>query len=259
MSFDITELSVCYGATPVISSLSDQWPEAQVTALIGCNGAGKSTLLQAFAGLLPMTGSLQLAGAPISVADCRRQIAYMPQDTSATSSLTVLEVVLLGRLGKLGMRVPPSLVDEAMSALSIFGLIPLHKKCLDEISGGQRQLVFLSQALFREPKVLLLDEPTAALDLRHQLLVLEQIRLHARQNGTIIGVAMHDLNLAAQFADRLIGLQGGKKITAGPAEEVLTPANLKTMYGIDADVTRGAYGQLQVFPLRASQHKAPSL
>ncbi len=253
MSFLISDLNASYGATPVIRSLSDQWPKGQITALIGCNGAGKSTFLKALAGLTPSTGELHLNGTLMTPADRRRHIAYMPQDTSATSSLTVLEVVLLGRLGTLGMRVPSSLVDEAMSALSVFGLTSLHTRRLDEISGGQRQLVFLSQALFREPRILLLDEPTAALDLRHQLLVLERLRKHAGQNGTVVGVAMHDLNLAAQFADRLIGLQGGKKITAGPAEQVLTPTNLKIMYGIDADVSRGTFGQLQVFPLRAAE------
>lgn len=253
MSFSIEDLNVSYGVTPVIHSLSDAWPDGQITALIGCNGVGKSTFLKALAGLTPSTGTLRLDGAVMSQADCRHHIAYMPQDTSASSSLTVLEVVLLGRLGTLGMRVPASLVDNAMSALSVFGLIPLQTRRLDEISGGQRQLVYLSQALFREPRVLLLDEPTAALDLRHQLMVLERLRLHAEQNGTVIGVAMHDLNLAAQFADRLIGLQGGRKITAGLAEHVLTPANLKAMYGIDADVSRGVFGQLQVVPLRAAE------
>lgn len=258
MSFGITDFSVSYGATPVIRSLSDQWPMGQITALIGCNGAGKSTLLKALAGLQPSTGTLHLGGAPMSTADCRCTIAYMPQDTSATSSLTVLEVVLLGRLGTLGMRVPASLVTEAMSALSVFGLSPLQTRRLDEISGGQRQLVFLSQALFREPRIMLLDEPTAALDLRHQLLVLEQLQRHARRTGTIIAVAMHDLNLAAQFADRLIGLKGGKRIASGPAYQVLTPANLKAMYGIEADVTQGVHGQLQVFPIRASEQAPQS-
>ncbi len=252
MSFSISDLNVRYGRTPVIRAVSDQWPTGQITALIGCNGAGKSTFLKALAGLTPAQGDLHLEGEPMSLADRRHHIAYMPQDTSAMSSLTVLEVVLLGRVRTLGMRVPACLVDEAMSALSVFGLTTFHTRRLDEISGGQRQLVYLSQALFRQPRVLLLDEPTAALDLRHQLLVLERLHLHARQNGTAIGVAMHDLNLAAQFADRLIGLQGGQKIAAGPAEHVLTPANLKRMYGIEADVSRGAFGQLQVFPLRAA-------
>jgi iron complex transport system ATP-binding protein len=109
VSFKISKFSVAYGGTSVIRSLTDNWHSGQITALIGCNGAGKSTLLKALAGLEPSTGLLHFDDAPMALADCRRDIAYMPQDTSATSSLTVLEVVLLGRLGTLGMRVPPAL------------------------------------------------------------------------------------------------------------------------------------------------------
>ncbi|MDT8327608.1 MAG: ABC transporter ATP-binding protein [Roseovarius sp.] len=251
MSLEIQNLTVAYGQTTIIDALSDAWPEGQITALIGCNGAGKSTLLQALAGLIPMQGDIVLCGAPLSGEARRRRIAYMPQDTSAQSSLTVLEVVLLGRLGHLGLRLPPDLADEAMAALDVFGLALLAGRQLDAISGRQRQLVFLAQALFRQPRVLLLDEPTAALDLRHQLLVLEQLRGIAHNTGTIIGMAMHDLNLAAQYADRIIGLNGGQKTASGPAVDVLTPETLKIMYGIEALVTKVGDNPLNVRPIRA--------
>ncbi|MDE4133022.1 ABC transporter ATP-binding protein [Phaeobacter sp. QD34_3] len=251
MSFQIQDLSVSYGKTAIIRALDDHWPKGQLTALIGCNGAGKSTLLRALAGLSPMQGRLFFSGRPLSPEDQRRQVAYMPQDTSAQSSLTVLEVVLLGRLGNLGLRLPSGMADAAMTALDTFGLTQLHDRQLDEISGGQRQLVFLTQALFRRPKVLLLDEPTAALDLRHQLLVLERLRQIASQNGTVIGLAMHDLNMAAQYADRFIGLSGGEKIASGATTDVLTSDNLRRMYGIEARVTRDTADNVQVLPLRA--------
>ena len=251
MSLQIENLTVAYGKTPVIRSLSDQWPEGCVTALIGCNGAGKSTLLQALAGLIPMQGKTAISGISLSPEERRQQIAYMPQDTSAQSSLTVLEVVLLGRLGSLGLRLPAGIANEAMAALDTFGLGALHTRQLDEISGGQRQLVFLTQALFRQPRVLLLDEPTAALDLRHQLLVLERLSQISHKNGTIVGMAMHDLNLAAQYADRIVGLNDGQNIASGSAAQVLTAKNLKTMYGIEAEVTQGPQNQLLVRPIRA--------
>lgn len=250
MSLRIENLSVSHGAHSVIRGVTDLWSSGQVTALIGCNGAGKSTFLQALAGLLPAQGHLVLDDVRLSPDQRRSQIAYMPQDTSAHSSLTVLEVVLLGRLGRLGLRLPADLVEDAQQMLATFNLSALQARQLDEISGGQRQLVFLAQALFRKPRVLLLDEPTAALDLRHQLIVLEKLRQVAAQDGTIIGVAMHDLNLAAQYADRMIGLGGGHKVSAGAPGAVLTPDTLRKMYAIEAEVSVQQGGRLSVFPLR---------
>lgn len=251
MTLDIANMTVAYGKATVIRGFSDQWASGRITALIGCNGAGKSTLLRALAGLGPMQGGVSISGTRLSRDAQRQDIAYMPQDTSAQSSLTVLEVVLLGRLGGLGYRLPARIAQEAMAALDLFGLSALHARQLDEISGGQRQLVFLTQALFRRPRVLLLDEPTAALDLRHQLLVLARLRQVAREHGTVVGVAMHDLNLAAHYADRIVGLKNGQKIASGPAREVLSPSNLALMYGIEATVTEAGPGPLQVIPIRA--------
>ncbi|WP_424988032.1 ABC transporter ATP-binding protein [Microbulbifer sp. S227A] len=252
MTLGIDGLCVRYGDAPVLRELRDTWQSGELTALIGCNGAGKSTMLKALAGLLPSTGMVRLDGATMRSADRCRHIAYMPQDTGAASSLTVLEVVLLGRLRSLGMRLPTGVVRAAIEALDGFGLAGLQARRLDEISGGQRQLVFLTQALFREPRVLLLDEPTAALDLRHQLLVLEKLRHLTATTGTVVAMALHDLNLAAQFADRLVGLHDGTIRASGSAGAVLTCDNLRVMYGIEADVVRVAETRLQVMPLRAA-------
>ncbi len=251
MSLQTRNLKVSYGATTIIKDFSETFVSGQVTSLIGCNGAGKSSLLRAMAGLTSVEGELNLAGHALPKSERRKLIAYMPQDTDATSSLCVLEVVLLGRLGSLGMRLPSSLVDEAIAALDAFGLSGLQRRTLTEISGGQRQLVYLAQALFREPKVLLLDEPTAALDLRHQLLVLEKVRIYAKASGASVAIALHDLTLAAQFSDRMIGLKDGHVIASGQAEDVLTTNNLHKMYGIKADVARGPKGRVQVTPLQA--------
>ncbi|WP_171054624.1 ABC transporter ATP-binding protein [Roseovarius arcticus] len=251
MSLQTENLGVCYGSASIVRDFTETFPAGQVTAVIGCNGAGKSTLFRAMAGLSPMAGQLKLAERPLSARERRQHIAYMPQDIDATSSLCVLEVVVLGRLGSLGMRLPPSLVEEATAALEAFGLEEKEGRTLTEISGGQRQLVYLAQALFRKPQVLLLDEPTAALDLRHQLLVLEHVRNYARTSGACVAIAMHDLTLAAQFSDRMIGLKDGRVIASGLADDVLTPQNLHTMYGIKADISRGPLGHLHVTPLQA--------
>jgi len=252
VSLDIHKLCVTYNETSVLHDVSAKLPAGQVTALIGCNGAGKSTMLKAMAGLLPMSGQMILDTHVLTGAQKLKSIAYMPQETSAGSSLTVLEVILLGRIGSLGMFVSTSLIDEAYQALDTFGLTSIQARTLDAISGGQRQMVYLAQAMFRCPRVLLLDEPTAALDLRHQLLVLETLRKFADETGGVVGMAMHDLSLAAQFSDRVIGLKDGRVLASGKPPEVITAKHLCEMYAIDAEIHMTSRGHIQVVPLRAA-------
>ncbi len=239
MNLTLDAVSVGYRAKPVVRSVSASLEVGQVTVLIGPNGSGKSTLMRGIAGLLPISG--QIEGA--------KTAAYMAQDTAASSSLTLLEVVLLGRVKTLGLRLDPALLVEAESALTRFGLDGVQGRRLDQISGGQRQLVFLAQALFRKAKILLLDEPTAALDLRHQLLVMETLSALARDEGLIVMMAMHDLSLATRVADKLLCLHGGRLVAAGTAAEVLTSALLQEVYGIEAEIDRSEHGYLRVTPI----------
>lgn len=247
----LSGLTVGYGGRPVLNRMDATLKSGTVTALIGPNGAGKSTCLKAIAGLLPATGRIDLDGIATEQSQRRAKIAYMPQDTSAVSSLTLLEVVLLGRLKSLGMRLPSEMVGEASAALERFGLGSLANRTLDAVSGGQRQLVYLAQALFRRPQVLLLDEPTAALDLRHQLVVLETVRNMAGANGITVAIAMHDLSLAAQFSDSMLCLSGGKVDSHGPARDVLTPARLARLYGVEAEILSGRDDVIRITPIRA--------
>lgn len=256
MILDVKGLRVALNGTEIVKSAALILPAGCFGMLIGPNGAGKSTLLKAIAGLLPSEGSVTLADTSLSTRGRQDSIAYMPQDIGPTSSLTVLEVVLLGRLRSLGLSVPGDLAGAAEQILADFGLGALQGRTLDAISGGQRQLVYLAQALFRQPQVLLLDEPTAALDLRHQLVVLEAIRRHCAEHGTIAIAAMHDLTLAAQFADHMICLSEGSIVSEGEAAEVLTSARLRAIYGVEARISYDAGGRPQVTPLRASHEVA---
>ncbi len=230
-------------------------PSGSVTALIGPNGTGKSTLLRAIAGLHAHAGSVTIGACTVDRVERRAAIAYMPQDNTATSSLTAIEVVLLGRLRSLGLRVPGTLVEEAEAMLARFGVATLAGRTLDAISGGQRQLVFLAQALFRQPRVLLLDEPTASLDLRHQLLVLEAVSEAAKKDRIVVAVAMHDLSLAAQFADSFILLSGGRVEATGSARDVLVPDRLARVFGVQTEVVVGGDGKPRVVPLRPSPQR----
>lgn len=249
---EFKDLSVQLGRAQILDNVSARFAPGEVTALIGPNGTGKSTLQKALAALIPSGGKVWIDGQIQSRAERRDAIAYMPQDTGAAVALSAFEVTLMGRLHALGLRVPSELRAEAMRMLSRFGLETLAHRQIGSLSGGQRQMAFLAQVLFRAPRVLLLDEPTAALDLRHQLLVLEHVRNDAIARGTVAIVAMHDLSLAARFADRILCLHNGQVAEAGSPQEVLTPQTLANVYGVEAEVTHLSSGGLTIAPLRAT-------
>lgn len=250
VTLTIDNLEAGYGSVPVITGASASVPSGELTVLIGPNGTGKSTLLKALAGLVQSTGRISIHGADLPIGKRRDTVAYMPQDTGASSSLTVLEVVLLGRLRSLGLTVPEALSRDAWLMLRRFGIDDLQDRTLDALSGGQRQLVFLAQSLFRAPRVLLLDEPTAALDLRHQLVVLNAVRDHARAHDIVAIAAMHDLALAAQFANRIICLSGGIVAAEGTSREVLTEDRVRSVYGVETAIADTPAGFLSITPLR---------
>lgn len=247
----IEDIGVAYDGNPVLHAISAGFDPGTFTALVGPNGTGKSSLLKAMAGLIPSTGTVRLNDTPLSGNGRLREIAYMPQDTGAQSSLTVLEVVLLGRLRSLGLRIGVDIRAQALTALRRFRLEGFQDRPIGALSGGQRQLVFLAQSLFRGPGVLLLDEPTAALDLRHQLIVLERIRETCLASGMIAVAAMHDLTLAARFADRVVFLNDGKIAADGPPAAVITTEILEQVYRVTAEVQPGPSGALHVSPVRA--------
>lgn len=252
MSLAVENLSVSYGTTPVLHSVNLRAEKGAITGLVGPNGTGKSSLLKAIAGLIAADGEVLLGGASLGARALRTGvIAYMPQDIGASSSLTVMEVILLGRLKSLGLSVSQRIRDAAFQVLDRFDLLPLQGRTLDALSGGQRQLVYLAQAIFRNPKVLLLDEPTAALDLRHQLIVLDAVAAHCRAKGIVTMAAMHDLTLAARYSERILCLSEGRIVSDGAPADVLTPSRLRAVYGVEAEVTRTPSHVLAVTPLRA--------
>lgn len=212
--------------TPVIKS-------GEVVAVIGPNAAGKSTLFKRITGILKGPGDVIVEGAKT-----RNAIGYMPQDTSANAVLTVYESILLARMQGQSWAVGDHdlrFIDGVMKALNIAAIA---FRDLGALSGGQRQLVSIAQALVREPEIMLMDEPTSALDLHRQVEVLDFMRGQARARDMIVLIAIHDLNQALRFADKVLVIQNGRMRACGTPREVVTVDMLRDVYKIHARIEK---------------------
>lgn len=243
----IEHAQVKYGRKVVIADASlPPLRPGTLTALIGPNGAGKSTLLRGLARLEPMTGAVTLHGqplAPMSVAQRARLVTYMPQHLPPGLGLSVIESVMAA------LRVAGSggdYLEQAYGALQRIGIAPLADQMLNALSGGQRQLVSLAQLIARRPRVMLLDEPTSALDLSYQLRVMECVRQMVCQHQLIAVIVLHDISLAARFADHIAVLREGAVVGFGAPEQVLTAQLFAEVYGVRARVERCSQQTLQV-------------
>jgi iron complex transport system ATP-binding protein len=248
----ISNLSAGYRNRPVLRDLRLAPLEpGKVTALVGPNAAGKSTLLRSLAGLVPATGAIQLGDRDLNelgLAERAQHVAYMPQTLPQNTELTVLEGVI-GALKASPLAdfdgSGPQTRRRAVDVLDRLDILDLAMEGIGLLSGGQRQLASLAQAIVRAPHLLLLDEPTSALDLRHQLDVMTIVQALARE-GRIVVVVLHDLTLAASWADHLVVLARGKVAAEGPPEEALSPTILSSVYGVDARVERCSRGRLHI-------------
>jgi iron complex transport system ATP-binding protein len=231
-----------YGARAIVRNVSLRVAAGEVVGLIGPNGSGKTTLVRvASRGLRPRSGSVRLIGSdPYTLPRRRaaRLVAVVPQEAAPAFAYTVLEFVLMGRAPYLspwgGGR--PEDWARAREAMARTGVQHLAERTLDELSGGERQRVVLAQALAQDAPVLLLDEPTTHLDLRHVLEVLTLVRRLTRSQATAVLAVFHDLNLAAAYCDRIYTMAGGLVVARGSPAEVLTRALLREVFEVDADV-----------------------
>ncbi len=210
-------------------------PPGTLVAIIGPNAAGKSTLLRAIAGLHPAEGLVALDSVPLTgpVRDRNPQtLGYLPQSLPQGSRLVAYEAVL-SACRAIRSDFSRRQAEQAIDAVfDVLALTDLALRRLDELSGGQRQLVGLAQVLVRKPPLLLLDEPTSALDLHWQLNVLETVREIVRRDRAICLAAMHDINLALRFADLVVVLEGGRALAAGPPGDVMSADLLRQAYGV---------------------------
>jgi iron complex transport system ATP-binding protein len=231
-----------------------------LTGLLGPNGCGKTTLLNLLSGVLqPEHGHVSLNGASLTGRtrrDIARHLAVVPQETHPAFDYTVMEMVLMGRhphLGAFELEGPRDLAL-ARDALAATGTEHLAGRAYMTLSGGEKQRVVIASALTQSPEVLLLDEPTASLDLGYQLEVAGLLRGLNLERGVTMVLATHDLNLAASLCDRLILMRDGRVVAQGPTREVLTAASIRRIYDVEADVSfHGAAGHVTVTPLRRLQ------
>ncbi len=232
----------------ILSDVSFRLDHGERVALIGPNGAGKSTLLRVLAGVLrPAAGRVELDGVPIAGLDrsaVARRLAVVPQQTALPFSMRVEEVVALGRLPHESALRGAGPADRAAVAAAIdrVGLGHLLGRDARELSLGERQLVLLALAVAQEAPVLLLDEPTVHLDLRHQVEAMELLCDLNERDGTALVAVLHDLGLAAHFFPRLVIIEHGRIVADGPPDEVLTDDRIRDTFGVAPGLVRLAAG-----------------
>ncbi|MGH7841993.1 MAG: heme ABC transporter ATP-binding protein, partial [Candidatus Binataceae bacterium] len=244
-----------YDARSVLNGVSLEVKAGELLAIVGPNGAGKSTLARVLSGALkPRAGLIELLGRPLAGYDRRaiaRTLASVAQENSVAFQFSVTEIVLMGRaphLGPLRLESPHDLAI-AREAMVRFDLNGLASRSIQELSGGERKRVFLARALAQEPRVILLDEPTAFLDLRHVAEIFACFRQLRAERGLAVVATLHDLNAAALYADRILMLKDGATVAYGAPEEVLDPAKLREVYEVEVHVGRSPVsGALVVYP-----------
>jgi iron complex transport system ATP-binding protein len=250
----VENLSVFYGTRHVLNNISLEVDSGEIVALIGPNGAGKSTLVRAVSGVVPVKSGwisiddINLHYDLLSLAPMQRarSLAVVPQAASMPPAFTVWETVLMGRTPHLNFLGQVSTRDEAIArvALQKVDAVDLSERRVGELSGGEQQRVLLARALAQSTPILLLDEPTSNLDLHYQVGFMETVATLAHQDKLAVLVALHDLNIAARYADRMALLVDGNIIAAGTPQQVLTPELISTAYHLPVQVIQHPFAEV---------------
>jgi iron complex transport system ATP-binding protein len=260
MILEAREITVRYGraASPALERVSCAVAPGRLVAVAGPNGSGKTTLVRALTGLTPLeAGEVLIEGRPLGRwprGELARVLGVVPQREEIVFPLLVEETVLLGRYARLGPLAAPSRADRlaVQGALERCDVAGLARRTVDSLSGGEWQRVRLARALAQEPRALVLDEPTASLDVRHEMELLELVRRLV--DGGMAGLVItHQLNLAARFADRMLLLDRGRVAAEGTPAEVLTRETLGRVFEWPVAVTTWCDGSPQVVPLRTGE------
>jgi iron complex transport system ATP-binding protein len=260
-AIEMTDVSVAYDASPVLMDLNLRVVQGEWLGLIGPNGAGKTTMLRAVAGLVAHSGMVMVTGRLASTLDRRRLsqlVAYVPQRPLIPTSMTVTNYVLMGRTPYIPYFGTESTRDMQVVAEVIerLELASFADRPLGSMSGGEVQRAVLGRALAQQAPLLLLDEPTAALDVGHQQQVLELIDELRTEHALTVISAVHDLTLAGQFAERLVLLSEGRLVAEGTAHTVLTERVISKHYGASVRILEGPDGSVVVIPIRSGRDES---
>jgi len=263
LTIDVHGLKVAYDSVPVLDGAEFSVGRGDLVALLGANGAGKSTLLRCISRILqPTAGDILIDGQELKRLKSReaaRLMAVVPQETAADFDFTVEEIVLMGRFPYLARFKKEDHHDREVvrRSMEMTGVAHLAERSIAQLSGGEKQRVVMARAVAQQPEVLLLDEPTANLDIGYQSMLLELAsRLNREEEVTVIA-AIHDINLAVHHFNRFILLAGGRVLAAGRADEVITADNIRKSYGVPATTFRHPlHGVLQVSVVRGGKRIA---
>ncbi len=239
---DIKQLNFAYQTTAILEDISLSIAEADFLGMIGPNGAGKSTLLKLVNGLLsPQSGDVLIHGIPVTNyprKELAKSVGFVAQEFTTAFSFTAYEIVLMGRYPYL----PPfrqeretdrSMIRKAMEETDVWHL---GERQFGELSGGERQLVVLASALAQEPQILLLDEPTTALDLKHQIQFYRILQTLRQEKGITIVTVTHDINLAARFCERIVVMKEGRIVADGTPKKILQKSLMESVYEVEIEI-----------------------
>lgn len=238
----VRDLGFRWGKKTVLDEISFTIISGQIVAILGKNGAGKTTLIKCLNRVqTPQNGKVEICSKDISrqsLIELSKSVSYVPQSVRTSFPMDVFDVLLLGRRPHISWMTSSEDLEAVSETLRKFGLEDLAFRRFDRLSGGERQRVIIAKAVVQNPRVYLLDEPTSDLDLQHQLLVMEAVTDIIRNSGGSKSAifAIHDINIAARFSDRVILLHEGRILADGTPSEVITRSNIATVFGVDSEI-----------------------